>query len=183
MKTLFLKIVWAVKKTCCKLLWMRNWFWLRSSHPFSLFTVFQPTFSSTKMFFLASAPFCSRSLLATSGNSSWMLSPAGRAGGSALHGSSELTTTCLAPSSVQHPGHCSIFLLLYPRAVQYWGDLPTPARTARGNSCSCGIKLKIHLCEKYLTFSSDRPESYLPLPCFPLLLLLKMIFPNPPHLL
>lgn len=46
----------SCKKNHCKPLWMRNWFWLRSSHPFSLFTILQPTFSSTSEKFPSCQP-------------------------------------------------------------------------------------------------------------------------------
>lgn len=51
----------SCKKTHCKLIRMRNWFWLRSSHPFSLFTPLQSKFSSSLQNVLVSAVFCTLS--------------------------------------------------------------------------------------------------------------------------
>ena len=51
----------SCKKSHCKLIRMRNWFWLRSSHPFSLFTPLQPKFSSSLRNVLMSAAFCTLS--------------------------------------------------------------------------------------------------------------------------
>lgn len=173
---------------------MRNWFWLRSYHPFSLFTMLQPTYSSTKIV-LRQLP-SAFSPLATSDCSFWMWSLAAGAGGcsrSQPSSSSKLepsTPALCSPMTacLQHPLLCGYKIIaplsapLPPRSLtQEWPS--HSSQDSNGNSCSSGIRLKIHLLKKYLTFSLTLPESYVHLPCLPPLLALKLILFYPPHLL
>lgn len=97
---------------------MRNWFWLRSSHPFSLFTILHPTFSSTSQNSLVS--FCTLSarylwlLILNVKPCCWCTSmlkepPPPPFCTSRPQPSTPATTACLAPPSLRLPCHCSTF--------------------------------------------------------------------------
>lgn len=118
----------SCKKTHCKLLWTRNWFWLRSSHLFSLFTILQVTFSSTSWNSPVSAPFST-----LSARSLWLLMlnvkpccwcqrllkeplPCTVPQATALHTSSSLFCDHLLSSL--HPA--ATWPLLYPSSSSSW---------------------------------------------------------------
>lgn len=174
---------------------MRNWFWLRSYHPFSLFTMLQPTFSSTKivlrqpssafttlyywLLILNVKPWCwCKRLL----KEPTLICFQGRA----LHTSSVRSHDCLLTAvhflaAIRSLLHFQLPSLPPRSPTQEW-HLHS-SKDSRGNSCSSGIKLKINLLKKYSTISSTLPESDVHLPCLPPLLALEMILFNPPHLL
>lgn len=149
----------SCKKSHCKLIRMRNWFWLRSSHPFSLFTPLQPKFSSSLRNVLMSAAFCTLSarylwlLMLTVGAEGttplYSISP----GHSPPHQLCALTTTaCLTPPSLRLSGHCSTFNSSpsWPSALGRSYHLSQD----KGASCSIGIWQKIPLFEKHFMFST-----------------------------
>ncbi len=119
---------------------MRNWFWLRSSHPFSLFTILQPTFSSTSQNSLVSAPFCTLCSLplaayteceglllvhkAAEGATPYTVPPGHGPPHQLCHGRLLNSLFLAAPWSLLH------FQLLSLLALQHWNDLPTAVRTA-----------------------------------------------------
>lgn len=148
---------------------MSNWFWPRSSHPFSSFTI-----TSSHVFFslkknLLYQPPSAPPLLASSGCLCWMWSRAAGAQGrwrnhspiwylqaKVLHSSSAL---CYGrPLSSPFPAatwSLLHFQLLSLLALQHWSDLPTPVRTA---------EVPLALLEKGWKFISLKNTSCSPQP-------------------
>lgn len=155
---------------------MRNWFWLRSSHPFSLLTILQPTFSSTSQQFscvsrllhprylwlliLNAKPCCWCTRLPKEPLPWTGLLPPGHAPPHhALRYDRPLSSPF--PAATWSLLHFQLFSLL---ALQHWNDLPTPVQNSRGTSCSSAIGLKMHLFEKYFTFSTTSRSYHISLP-------------------